>query len=269
MLYVYMCLAAILIPLLDRFLPILQKGYSIWLVPLLFIGFFIAFILLHAAVFIISLLLIRADRPLRCKGYYRGLAKVTLPSIAKLIRIKLDITGEDLIPADSRFVIIGNHTSVLDPVVLMAAFPQCEFAFMAKEETKKMPIVWQFIISQGGVFVDRESTRSGAKALIDMINLLKADKASVGIFPEGTRSKNGELLPFKPGAVRMAAKAGVPLVVCTIKGTADVFKNLPFKSTRVKIDILKTYTKEEIQTSDHEGLQNAAREMMKENLEKK
>lgn len=266
MVYAYMTLSAVLIVVIDRFHPIFRNVNGIWIVPLLFIAFMVGFILLHAIIFIGSLILINPDKPVKCERYYKGLAKVTLPVVAWLLRMKIKVSGEELLPCNRRFVIVANHTSILDPVILMAAFPQCEFAFLAKEETRKMPVVPQFIASQGGAFVDRENTRSGAKSLIKMINLLKDDKASVGIFPEGTRSKTGELLPFKPGAVRAAAKAGVPFTVCTIKGAAKVFKRFPLKSTKIKLDILKTFSAEEVTNGDKDTLENTAREIMLESL---
>lgn len=268
MVYAYATLSALLIVVIDRFHPIFTVSSGIWLVPLLFIAFFAGFILLHAIVFVGSLMLVNPDKPVKCERYYKGLAKLTLPVVAWLLRMKITVKGEDLLPENSRFVIVANHTSILDPVILMAAFPQCEFAFLAKEETRKMPVVPQFIASQGGTFVDRENTRSGAKSLIKMINLLKDDKASVGIFPEGTRSKNGELLPFKPGAVRAAAKAGVPFSVCTIKGAANVFKRFPLRSTKIELSVLKTFSKETVASSDRDALENEAREIMLENLGK-
>ena len=266
MFYVYLCLSAAAVPILDKFFPILRYSYSWWLVPVLFIASFVAFILLHAIIFVGSLMLVKPGKTPKCVGYYKLLAKLTLPLISKILRMKITLSGEELIPENARFIIIANHTSILDPVILMAALPECEFAFIAKKETTKMPVVPQFITSQGGVFVDRENLRSGAKALIDVINLLKKDKASVGIFPEGTRSKTGEILPFKPGAIKAAAKANVPLTVCTIKGAANVFKNFPLRSSPIAIDILKTYSEKEVSAADGEELQNEARAIMIENL---
>ena len=101
-----------------------------------------------------------------------------------------------------------------------------------------------------------------------MIRLLKEDEASVGIFPEGTRNKGEGLLPFKPGAVRAAEKAGVPLVVCALKNAAAVPGNLPFRTAKVKVDILKCYSPDEISTLGAEAVQSAAYDLMKEKLEK-
>ena len=96
MLYVYLVASAALIPILDIFFDILKESYSWWLVPVLFIGFFLGFIILHLAVFAVSALIVNPNTESE-KGnkYYRGLVKYTLPMVFKLARVEIRVTGED------------------------------------------------------------------------------------------------------------------------------------------------------------------------------
>ena len=70
------------------------------------------------------------------------------------------------------------------------------------------------------------------------IEYIKEDKVSIGIFPEGSRSKDGQLQEFKPGAFKIAEKALCPVIVCSMKGTINIHKNWPWKKTEIYMDIL-------------------------------
>lgn len=81
--------------------------------------------------------------------------------------------------------------------------------------------------AQKTLFIDRENLREGYKVIKEGIDLLKSG-SSIVIFPEGTRSKTEEMLPFKKGSLKLATKSGVPVVPFAIKGTDDVFENNGF-----------------------------------------
>ena len=74
--------------------------------------------------------------------------------------------------------------------------------------------------------IDRENDRQALKSIIKCIQLIKEDKVSVCAFPEGYTSKDGKLHPFRPGVFKIAQKTNVPIVVCTIQNTREIFKNL-------------------------------------------
>lgn len=270
MLYFYAVVSAALIPILDRNFPILRENYSVWLVPLLFVCFFIGFILLHLAVVIISFLCVNVNKPPKCYKYYRFLAKITMPMVLSILRVKVVITGEELLPQEKRFVLASNHTHLFDPLIYLGKFPEAELAFIGKKEiSKKMRIVAGFMWSLKGMFVDRDDPRSGAKVLINSVKLLKNDEVSIGIFPEGTRSKDGKIGEFKSGAVKMAIKAKVPFCVCTVKGVTEILKNFPFLPTTVYLDVLKVYDTADYETKTAEQISEEARNLMIENTENK
>ncbi len=238
MLYLYLILSAALIPILNNFFDILRQGYSWWLVPVLFVGFFIGFILLHVIVFILSFLFVKLDSPQE-KGakYYRFLAKITVPMLLKLARVEINQRGLDVskVPTDTRLLFVCNHKHDFDPLIMLGVFGEYDIGFIGKKEIfENMFLVGKIMHKLYGLPIDRENNREGAKTIIKAIKILKEDKASIGLFPEGYTNKTEEkLLPFRNGAFKIAYKADVPIVVCTVNGTREI----PKKMFRKKSDV--------------------------------
>jgi 1-acyl-sn-glycerol-3-phosphate acyltransferase len=122
-------------------------------------------------------------------------------------------------PRDRRaYVVVSNHQSMLD-VFLLSRLPR-EMKWMAKEELFRIPWVgWMFSLS-GDIRVDRGSRTSGGKALVKIQRYLR-NGTCVMMFPEGTRSRDGRMLPFKPGAFKAAIDAQVPVLPVAVSGSAD------------------------------------------------
>lgn len=237
MFYFYLILSAALIPLLDNFFEILRKSYSWWLVPVLFVGLFIGLILLHACVFLLSFAVTKTDSS-QDKGakYYRFLAKITVPLILKLARVEINLSGKDIdeIPKDRRMLFVCNHQHDFDPIILLGVFGDSEIGFIGKKEVyTKMPFIGKVMHKLYGLPIDRENNREGAKTIIKAIKILKDDKASIALFPEGYTNKGEGLLPFRNGAFKIAYKAEVPIVVCTVNGTKAIPKRMFRKKTVV------------------------------------
>ena len=100
------------------------------------------------------------------------------------------------------------------------------------------------------------------------IQILKEDKASVAVFPEGgILSEDGKLHHFKPGVFKIAQKAGVPIVVCTLKNTLPVVPNiLHLKASHVQLDVLGVIDTDTVKTLKTVEIAEKAHEMMAQNL---
>ncbi len=271
MLYIYLILSAALIPILDNFFDILRQGYSWWLVPILFVGFTLIFIIVHLAVFVISILLIKKDSESeRFCGYYRCLMKLTLPMIFKLSRVKITVTGEEKIPYDCRIMLVSNHINDIDPVIFITAFPDLELGFIAKKEVYDLfPFVAKMMRRLYCIPIDRENNREGIKAILKAIEYIKKDKASIGIFPEGYTSKDGNLQEFRNGAFKIATKSKCPIVVCTLTNSQKVFSNMFRRKTEVFLDVLDVITAEETSVLHTDKIGERVHNAMSENLEKR
>jgi 1-acyl-sn-glycerol-3-phosphate acyltransferase len=135
------------------------------------------------------------------------------------------------------YVIVANHQSFLDIFVLCNIFR--EWKWVAKRELFKLPFFgWGFSLT-GSISLDRGDVASAMKVMEKARRCIE-DGLSVMLFPEGTRSKDGQLLPFRPGAFKLAIETGVPVLPIAISGTAQGMpKGNPWvRPTRITIRIL-------------------------------
>lgn len=128
----------------------------------------------------------------------------------------LDIQGRW--PAGGPYVVVANHQSILD-ILMLARLPQ-EMKWVAKESLFKVPWAGWMLRMAGDIAIRRGDAESGGEALARAKEYL-ARGMNVMIFPEGTRSAKGTLLPFKSGAFRLAIDAGVPVLPIAVHGTAE------------------------------------------------
>ncbi len=145
------------------------------------------------------------------------------------------VEGKENIPERPPYLIASNHVSYLDPIVIGCAFPH-KVRFMAKKELfENKFLLW--LLNQLGVFpVDRDAL--DISSVKKSIQILK-DGGVLGIFPEGTRSKDGKFKGANKGVIGIAAKGGVPIVPVALKGTYEAWpagqKILKFHEIIVKI----------------------------------
>ena len=129
---------------------------------------------------------------------------------------RMEIHGKDNMPDEGGVVIASNHTSMWDPVIIGSAFDRW-VSFMAKEELYKINPLFSWLIRHMQTFpVKRGQMDRGA--LKFALNHLKTGHI-IGLFPEGTRSKSGDLQDARNGAAMLAIKAGVPVLPVGIIGS--------------------------------------------------
>ena len=127
------------------------------------------------------------------------------------------------LPGQSRFLIVSNHASYLDILVLMAALP-FDFSFVAKREAASWPFVGTFIRRCGYLTVDRENAPEAVQDSRRIEERLLGG-APVHVFPEGTFTHASGLRPFQMGAFKLAADTGSPLLPVTLRGTRQVLRD--------------------------------------------
>ena len=133
---------------------------------------------------------------------------------------RLEVRGLDKVPPGMSFIVASNHASYIDPPLLGGVFPG-RLRYLAKESLFRNPVMGFLISTLGAVSVKREdSQRAGAVMKIMLARLALGE--SFLIFPEGTRSSDGKLLPLESGAAFLSVKSGVPLLPVYISGSSDV-----------------------------------------------
>jgi len=173
----------------------------------------------------VALLLGLFDKKLQVKIAYAFNRFIAIISI-KISGAKLEIKGLENLPINQAVLYVGNHRSMFDILLLMKVI-KTPLIFVAKKSLTKWPVISWWMSAQKTLFIDRDNLREGFKVILEGIELLKSGN-SIVIFPEGTRSKMAELLPFKKGSFQLATKSGVPIIPFAIKGTDDVFENNKF-----------------------------------------
>ena len=181
--------------------------------------------------------------------YIRAIVKLYAPAVFRLLGCRIEATGTEKLPDDGRFLLVCNHLYDLDPGVPLALFPKAQLAFISKKENLRKPIIGPLMLRIQCQLIDRENDRAALKTILKCISILKEDKASIAVFPEGGIIKDGKLLhDFRPGVFKIAQKAQVPIVVCTINGTQNIVKNLKrFRSTRIDFHLLEVIPAAELQ----------------------
>ena len=158
--------------------------------------------------------------------FYRCMAHLYIDLVVILGRIDIRAAGLEKIPTDGRFLLVCNHICDLDSVLLLKCFPKSQLAFIGKQEIKKFPLVGQAMHKMLCQFINRENDREALKTILRCIQIIKEDKASIVVFPEGYVSLDGRLRHFRSGSFKIAQKAGVPIVVCTVHNTKRMMDDL-------------------------------------------
>ena len=229
------------------------------------VGLFIAYILL----IIISSLFVNMNKEYDKESkYFRFLLNSSTWVMTKIARIKLHVTGKELLP-DGRFLMVSNHRSKFDPILSWLVFGDRQLSFISKPEHFKVPIYGRIIHRLCFMAIDRENPRNAVKTINRAVDLINRDVASVAVYPEGTRNYGEGLLPFHNAMFKIAQKANVPLVVVTVKNTYDMQKNFPLHRSHIYIDVLKVYKADEIKKIKTAVLGDEVREFMLNKLEEK
>jgi len=157
----------------------------------------------------------------------------------KMCGIKVLSKGRDNL-LKPPYIIMCNHQSALDIFVLYIALPFM-FKWVAKRQLFSIPFVGWIMQRARYVSLDRENPREGLKAINDAARKVN-EGMSIIVFPEGTRSKDGNLLPFKKGVFSLAVRAGVPIIPVGICGTSKLQPKgslMPEKKGTVYVNIGK------------------------------
>ena len=200
-----------------------------------------------------------------CRGYIAGGGEIC----CFYCGVKTHVSGAEKIPQGERFLLVANHRSLFDPLALFYALRAYNLAYISKPSNMRLPVLGR--IAAGACFlpIDRENDREALKTILCAADYLKRGLCSICIYPEGTRSKTREMLPFHHGSFKIAQRAGAPLVIAAVSGTDLVKKNILRRPTDVHIDILEVVPAEEVHASTTAALSDRARDLIAAALEKR
>jgi 1-acyl-sn-glycerol-3-phosphate acyltransferase len=234
------------------------KSTIVWITALCFMG------VLFPLTLIIWLIVLPFDRE---RFVMHWLLVYQSNIISALIPIwKIKIEGREKALKDTTYVIIANHQSILD--ILLINCLRYRFKWISKIENTSVPVLGWYLRMAGYITVDRGNEESKVEMLEKSYQCLKRG-ISIMIFPEGTRSADRQIGFYKRGAFQLAIQAGVPILPVLIDGTTDILPKhgLKFGSGyRVTIKVLDPVKPSEFGTDDPDVLAGEVNLMMKSEL---
>ena len=141
----------------------------------------------------------------------------------KVAGVRLTVIGEEHVPKDQAVLYIGNHRSYFDILLTYSRCPRLT-GYVAKVEMLRYWLLRDWMKALYCLFLDREDMKAGLKTILQGIEYIK-NGISICIFPEGTRNRQEEMLPFKEGSLKMAEKTGCPIIPMAITNSAEIFEN--------------------------------------------
>jgi len=163
------------------------------------------------------------------------IARIWARSILMGSRVHVSVDGLSNIEPDKSYIYMANHQSNFDIPVLLGCLP-VQFRWLAKAELFKIPVFGRAMRGAGYVKIDRFNRESAFESISEAAQKMK-NGVSVMIFPEGTRSKDGRIKPFKKGGFVMAVDSGVPIVPVIIRGTWPIMAKSSLRINRGNVEM--------------------------------
>lgn len=157
----------------------------------------------------------------------RMASRLWAPGLLAGAGARLRVEGLERVDFAQPHVFVANHQSIIDICALFRALP-VPIRFVIKQELAKVPFIGWYARAMGMVFIERGQARAAASRLHGVVALVQGGD-NLCAFPEGTRSRDGSVGPFKGGAFQVALQAGVPVVPIAIEGSGQVLPASGFK----------------------------------------
>ena len=219
----------------------------LWLMPCSFLGSFLCLVVLAFLLLWFFCAIVDQKKPQeKDSKFYRTMLHLFVDAILPLARVKIKTQGMEKTPKGRRFLLVCNHIDNLDPAFLLTCFRHSQLAFISKQEVQSYFLVGQMMHKILCQPINRENDREALKTILKCIQIIKEDKASIAVFPEGYIHKDKKLHHFRSGVFKIAIKTKVPIVVCTIRDTRTVLSKLmKLQPSSVDVRLLQVIEPEE------------------------
>jgi len=181
--------------------------------------------------------------------------------------IAVEVDGKEKVNPQQSYVIAANHQSLIDIYVLYGC-SDLELKWVMKQELRSVPVLGLACQAMGHIYIDRSNTEA-ALASINKARSRIWDGISIAFFPEGTRSRTGELATFKKGAFRLAQELGLPILPVAIHDTNKVLPSdtLDLHPGTVRLEFLDPITTGELTDKDVNSLAAQTRQLIQAALD--
>lgn len=241
----------------------------LWLLPVSWLGAFLGILLLAFLVVLVMCACVDLDKEENEDNrFYRNVIYMIADAAHTVLQVKVKSRGVEKIPTDGRVLLVCNHLDNSDPVIIFHQVRKRQkLAFIAKREVGSMFVVGKLMHKMLCQRINRENDREALKTILKCIEIIKEEKASIAVFPEGGIRGGNVLHPFRSGVFKIAQRTQVPIVVCTLWGTQTVFKNgLRLKPSHVDFHVVGVVQPEEYAGMTAVQIGNLVHAMMAEDL---
>ena len=240
----------------------------LWLLLCGFVGSFLGLVVLAFLLLWFLCAIVDQKKPQeKDSKFYRTLLHLFVDAILPLARVTIKTQGLEKTPKDGRFMLVCNHIDNLDPAFLLTCFRDSQLAFISKREVQGYFLVGKLMHKILCQPINRENDREALKTILKCIQILKEDKASIAVFPEGYIHKDKKLHHFRSGVFKIATKTKVPIVVCTIRDSRFVLGKLKkLQPSSVDVRLLQVIQPEEYENLTTVELGEQIYEIMAQDL---
>ena len=196
------------------------------------------------------------------------IAGIWARSILALSPIEVTVKGLSNIDPDKSYIYMSNHQSNYDIPILLGHLP-VQFRWLAKVELFRIPLFGYAMKRAGYICIDRSNQKAAFESLKNAAEIVK-NGVSVMIFPEGTRSMNGNIGSFKKGGFVLAVESGVPIVPVIIHGTFSIMpkSRMLIKPGKVILEIREPVETSGFTKETKDGLMEKIRTIMCESIDR-
>ena len=248
----------------------LAASVTVWSLLGVFALSFLAANLIFALLFTVNSLLLPRLEPGRPIEKQHRLSRWICEAVAQWLcgyaGVRVRLSGLEKLP-EGPFLFVCNHRSMFDPLVVMGWMARWNISFVSKPSNLEIPIAGITARHVGFLAIDRENNREALKTILQAADYLKRGVCSVGIYPEGTRSKTHEMLPFHAGSFKIAQRGGSALVIASMAGTENIMKNVPLRKTDVHLRILEVVPADKVKAMSTQELADYSSRLIAASLE--
>lgn len=260
--FVVSFLSSILICLLVGYTGLALMGFIL----LSTLAGIVALLLLYVLfVFILTLFINRSKVETENHPFYRYILVESVRIILFVCGARVHVEGLEQLP-EGAFFLAGNHRSGYDPLIAVYALRKRNLCFISKPSNFRIPIGGALMHKNGFLAIDRDDDRKALKTILAVADRMRRGVACFGVYPEGTRSRGEQMLPFRNGCFKAAQRAKVPVVVASVRNSEKIVRNCPWRATSVIFRICGVIDADTVAATKTNDLGDQVRAMLETDL---
>ena len=174
----------------------------------------------------------------------------------------MKVIGANKLPTNRKFVLVCNHRSNYDPMLIIDKFSIKQIAFISKLSNMKIPMVGKLLKASCYQGIDREDRSKALEVIKKCTQFVKDGVGSIGVFPEGTRQRKEIIGPFHEGVFNIAIHAHAPLVICALKGTEKIKGRAPFRRSKIVLKVIGVVQPDELENHTAKSISDLSHQLM-------